>query len=142
MTDGSVDRYTSHETFSTQLTLITLTLWLKVSQRVSDKTTHAHVITCLSVRCLFLFCLLPLPLAPLPSLSLSTCSLSCSSTSMVAIHNPLTDSDIQRASFSSVLSPCCCETWTKETDMSASFLGVSRDMDQGVYPSGTVCVSR
>ena len=45
------------------------------------KFTHAHVITCLSVRCLFLFCLLPQPLAPL-SLSLSTCSLSCSSTSM------------------------------------------------------------
>ena len=87
-----------------------ITLWLKVSQRVSDKIAHAHVITCLSVRCLFLFCLLPLPLALLLSLSLSTCSLSCSSTSMswepprikttalthneeyctVAIHNPLT----------------------------------------------------
>ena len=53
-----------------------------MSQRVSDKITHTHVITCLSVRCLFLFCLLPLPLAPLLSLSLSTCSLSCSSTSM------------------------------------------------------------
>ena len=82
-----------------------------------DKTTHAHVITCLRYRCLFLFCLLPLPLAPLLSLSLSTCSLSRSSTSMssepprikttafthdeeycpVATHNPLTESDVTSA---------------------------------------------
>ena len=33
-----------------------ITLWLKVSQRASDKIIHAHVITCFSVRCLFLFC--------------------------------------------------------------------------------------
>ena len=79
-------------------------------QRVSDKITHAHVITCFGVRCLFSFCLLSLPLAPPLSLSLSTYSLSCSSTSKssepprikttalthneeycpVAIHNPLT----------------------------------------------------
>ena len=107
---GSDDRYTSHETLSqTHWPCARITLRLKVSQRVSDNITHAHVITCLSVRCLFLFCLLVLPLAPLLSLSLSTCSLSCSSTSMsskpprnkttapthneecctVAIHNPL-----------------------------------------------------
>ena len=106
---GSEDRYTSHETLSqTHWPCARITLRLKVSQRVSDKITHAHVITCLSVRCLFLFCLLALPLALLLSLSLSTCSLSCSSTSMsskpprnkttalthneeccpVAIHNP------------------------------------------------------
>ena len=32
---------------------------------------------------------------------------------------------------------CCCEKRTKESNMNASFSGVSRDMDQGVYPSGT-----
>ena len=32
---------------------------------------------------------------------------------------------------------CWCETWTKESNMNASFSGVSRDTYQGVYPSGT-----
>ena len=81
---GGVDRYPSHETFSRTLSPCAhTTVWLKVSQRVSDKITHAHVITCLSF-VVSLLCLLPLSLslAPLLSLSRSTCSLSCSSTSM------------------------------------------------------------
>ena len=72
-----------------------------MSQRVSDKITHAHVITCLSVRCLFLFCLLlPLPLAPLFSLSVYLFSVllinfhvvgtAPTHTSSMAIYNPLT----------------------------------------------------
>ena len=48
----SVDRYTSHETSSRHIRLCAhITLWLNVSQRVSDTITHAHVITCLSVCC-------------------------------------------------------------------------------------------
>ena len=99
--------------FSTFLTLCThhiVAHGSKCHSACLTKITHAHVITCLSVRCLFLFCSFPLPLVPLLSLSLSACSLSCSSTSMssepprvkttalthneeycsVAIHNPLT----------------------------------------------------
>ena len=61
----SVDRYTSHETFSTCLTLCTHhKLWLKVSQRVSDKIT-LHIITCLSVCCFLTLSSSSLSLAPL-----------------------------------------------------------------------------
>ena len=76
---------------------------------MSDKITHAHVITCLSV-CCFLTLSSSSVSGAFTFLSLSTCSLSCSSTSMwskpprnkttalthndeyctVAIHNPLT----------------------------------------------------
>ena len=86
----SVDRYTSHETFSRHnLTLITLTLWLKAQGVFGAHSLHLRVIhdvTCLSVRCLFSFCLpsLSLSRAATFSLSLSTCSLSCSSTSMTS----------------------------------------------------------
>ena len=83
----------------------------QVSQRVSDKITHAHVITCFSVCCFLTLSSSSLSRAS-TFLSLSTSSLSCSSTSMwskparnkstalthneeycpVAIHNPLTES--------------------------------------------------
>ena len=108
---GGVDRYTSHETFSRHFhPCAHITLWLKVSQRVShEKHVHPHVITCLSVRCFLVLSSSSVSRASTFSLT-STCSLSWSSTSMwskppstepnahlqneeycpVAIHNPLT----------------------------------------------------
>ena len=81
-----------------------------MSQRVSDKITHAHVITCLSVCCFLTLSSSSHSLAPLYFLSLSTCSLSCSSSKWskpqrnkttaltnneeycpVTMHNPLTN---------------------------------------------------
>ena len=51
VTDGCATDTPHTRHFLDMFDLVHITLWLKVSQRVSDKTTHAHVITCLSVCC-------------------------------------------------------------------------------------------
>ena len=68
----SVDRYSSHESFSRHFTLITTHIWLKAQGVFGAQSLHLHVIhdvTCLSVRCLFSFCLLHLSLSRLYFLS-------------------------------------------------------------------------
>ena len=86
------------------------------------------------------------PLASHPSVSLCclTCRLSRVSCPRLCFHiQPhqsqaprLPDSDRHKIEFFRFLHRCGCETRTKESNMNASFSAVSRETDQGVYPSG------
>ena len=109
---------TSHETFSRHFhPCAHITLWLKVSQRVShEKHVHPHVITCLSVCCFLVLSSSSVSRASTFSLT-STCSLSWTSTFMwsrppsikpnahsqneeywpMSIHNPLTSTLVDQS---------------------------------------------